>query len=281
MNFITLDNFSVMSVQYVQYSFEYYLQSMKKCGIKHVDLWGGEPHYSNHNDSGSRERLLEIYELIKKYDMDVVVYTPETLAYPYSYSHPDKRVRSYTINYMKRAIDDAVIVNCKQVFMNSGCGLRDIAREISFERMIESMAEIVSYAEKKGINIVLEQLQPYESNLITTLDDVKAVVDAINSPNLKVCVDVVAMEVANESLSDYFDAFGKETISLIHFSDSHHYILGEGENPYPLVDYLKQLKKFGYEGIIDLEINDSIYWLDPHDSILKSTEWLKENLSNI
>ena len=45
MSKITMDNFAVMSVQYVHYSLEYYLDSMVKNGLRHVDLWGGIPHY--------------------------------------------------------------------------------------------------------------------------------------------------------------------------------------------------------------------------------------------
>lgn len=277
----SLDDFAVMSVQYIQHSFEYYLESMKRCNIKHIDLWGGEPHFFNHGDVESRKRLLRIKKLIDDYEMDVVVYTPETLSYPYSYSHPDYNVRLKTIEYMKKAIDDAITLNCDKVFMNSGCGLRDIPKEESFERMIESIRQIVHYAQGKGITIVLEQLQPYESNLIINKEDLKRVIDVIDSPNLKICIDVVAMEVANETLKEYFELFSNEKIDLIHFSDSHHYVLGQGERPYPLVGYLQDLIDNGYDGIIDLEINDSIYWMDPHASIDKSTKWLQDNLQKL
>ena len=46
----------------------------------------------------------------------------------------------------------------------------------------------------------------------------------------------------------------------------------------PLKDYLKTLEEYDYDGIVDLEINDSIYWDDPHESIRKSVEWLKAEL---
>lgn len=274
----TTNDISVMSVQFIQYSFRYYLESMKKCGINGIDFWGAEPHYYNHGDEKSKERLIEIKDLIDEYGMHVVVYTPETLAYPYSYSHPDDIVRDKTVEYMMRAIDDAKVLNCNQVFLNSGCGLRDLDREESFERLINSVKRIAMYAESQGVTLLLEQLQPYESNLVISLPDVKRVVDTVNSDALKVCVDVVAMEVANETLTDYFEMLGKEKISLIHFSDAHHYILGEGETKLPLVEYLQELSRNDYDGYIDLEINDSIYWLDPYDSIAKSKKWLDDNL---
>ena len=34
MSIITMDQIAVMSAQYVHYTFDYYLDSMKRCGIK-------------------------------------------------------------------------------------------------------------------------------------------------------------------------------------------------------------------------------------------------------
>ena len=45
MSRITMNDVAVMSVQFVQYSFDYYLDSMRRCGLKKIDFWGGSPHY--------------------------------------------------------------------------------------------------------------------------------------------------------------------------------------------------------------------------------------------
>ena len=57
---------------------------------------------------------------------------------------------------------------------------------------------------------------------------------------------------------------------------SGHYILGDCN--YPLKEYIKILEKHNYTGIIDLEINDSIYWDDPHSSVERSVDYLKKNI---
>ena len=107
----------------------------------------------------------------------------------------------------------------------------------------------------------------------------KAMLEEVNSPALKTCVDLVAMEVAHENLEDYYKVLGEDTIQFIHFADgdpSGHYILGDGN--YPLKEYIKILEKHNYTGIIDLEINDSIYWDDPHSSVERSVDYLKKNI---
>ena len=279
MSEITMDQIGVMSVQYVHYSLEYYLDSMKKCGLKHVDLWGGIPHYCRLDypfaeDAGAK--LDAIRKMMDERGLDVAVYTPETLSYPYSFSDPQEAVRKRTVDYFRMAMDDALAMGTNKVFLNSGCGLLDLPREESFARLVDTYKKIAGIAEKKGIELVLEQLQPYESNLVLNLGDVKRVLDEVGSPALFVCVDVVAMAVAGEELKDYFEVLGTDKIKLIHFADTCHYILGDGQ--LPLKEYLQTLEAYDYKGIVDLEINDSIYWDDPHGSIVKSVEWLKENL---
>lgn len=279
MSKITMDRFAVMSVQYVHYSLEYYLDSLVKCGLKHVDLWGGIPHYCRLDypfAEDAKKKIASIRAMMEERGLDVSVYTPETLSYPYSFSDPNEEVRKRTVDYFSMAMDDALLLGTDKVFLNSGCGLLDLPREESFARLVDTYKKIAAIAEQKGIKLVLEQLQPYESNLVLNLQDVKRVLDEVNSKALYVCVDLVAMAVAGEELKDYFEVLGKDKIQLIHFADTCHYILGDGE--LPLADYLKTLEEYGYEGIVDLEINDSIYWDDPHDSIVKSVEWLKRVL---
>ena len=279
MSKITMDNFAVMSVQYVHYSLEYYLDSMVKNGLKHVDLWGGIPHYCRLDypfAEDAKKKIGSIRAMMEERGLDVSVYTPETLAYPYSFSHPEEEVRKRTVDYFSMAMDDALLFGTNKVFLNSGCGLLDLPREESFARLVDTYKKIAAIAEQKGIELVLEQLQPYESNLVLNLQDIKRVLDEVDSPAMYICVDVVAMAVAGEELKDYFEVLGRDRIKLIHFADTCHYILGDGE--LPLKDYLKSLEEYDYDGIVDLEINDSIYWDDPHESIRKSVEWLKAEL---
>jgi len=264
---------AVMSVQYVHYTLDYYIESMKKNSIKNIDLWGGLFHYCSldYNEEEAKEKLLQIKHKLTDLDMKVVMYTPETLNYPYSISSCESKTIERTINYFKRAIDDALILGCDKVFINSGCAPRNLPREESWNRAVDSVKKICNYAQKKNVTIVMEQLQPYESNLVVTLEDMKRFFKEVNSDVLKVCIDVVAMAVSNETIEQYFEAFGTDKIYSIHFCDSNHYILGDGN--LPLKEYLNTLEKYNFKGLIDLEINDSIYWENPHESVVKSLEY--------
>ena len=207
--------------------------------------------------------------------MRVVIYTPETLGYPFSYSTPDFPLRSRTLDYMKAAMEDALQFGTNRVFLNTGCHSRDLNREEGFLRTADSYRALCDTAERMGVDLILEQLQPYESNLCTTLPDISRMLSLVDSPNLKVCVDLVAMEVAGENLEAYCETFGGK-LAWVHYSDSHHLILGDGDfGRERLEGYVRTLERHDYQGCLDLEINDSIYWEDPHTSIDRTCQYLR------
>lgn len=281
MSRITMQDVAVMSVQYVQYTFDYYLDSMQKCGLHNVDFWGGAPHYCRLDYSSSAQagrKLAQMRRQMEDRGMQVVIYTPETLGYPFSYSTPDDALRGRTLDYMKYAMEDALALGTNRVFLNTGCHSRNLSREEGFLRMVDTYRKLCDVAEKWGIDLILEQLQPYESNLCTTLPDISRILSLVDSPSLKCCVDLVAMEVAGEDLETYCKTFG-DKIAWVHYSDSHHLILGDGDyGREKLEGYVRTLEKHDYRGCLDLEINDSIYWEDPHSSIARTCDYMRSYL---
>lgn len=131
---LSLDRFAVMSVQYQQHSLEFALDSIARCGFTAIELWGGAPHYfradPTHSPAADRQLRL-IRQALSAAGLRVVVYTPETLTYPYSLSSPDDALRKRTVDHLTMAMEDALALGCDTVFLNSGCGLRDLPREES------------------------------------------------------------------------------------------------------------------------------------------------------
>lgn len=278
MSRMTMQDVSVMSVQYVQHTFNYYLDSMAKAGLTKVDLWGGVPHYCRLNYKSTIEanqQALQLHREIEARGMQVVIYTPETLTYPFSYSHPDPAVRGRTIDYMKQVMDDALMLGTHRVFLNTGCHPRDLDREEGWKRTVDSFRTLAGLAESMGVQLVLEQLQPYESNLVLSLADIKRMLAEVESPALACCVDVVAMEVAGDTLEDFCQELG-DRLQWVHYSDSHHLALGEGDyGREKLEGWIRTLERYDYQNCLDLEINDSIYWEAPHSSVQRSADYLR------
>lgn len=68
MSNITMDQVAVMSVQYFHYTLDYYLNSMHRCGVKNLDLWGASPHYCRLDyltSSAAERKLREIRKELK------------------------------------------------------------------------------------------------------------------------------------------------------------------------------------------------------------------------
>lgn len=274
---IKQDQIAAMSVQFVQYSLDYTIEAFAKCGIKNIEFWGADPHYYRENyltRFEASKQLRKIRNQLDERDIKVVMYTPETLAYPFSFSNPEESVRNRTVEFFDKACNDALELGCNQIFVNSGCGLRDVDRSISWNHTVDSLQKICDLAKRYGVDLVLEQLQPYESNLVTSLQDIKSMLSDVNKENLKVCLDVVAMEVAKDTLKDFFSQLG-ERIVHIHLADKNHEILGVGN--YPIIEYLDYLAEIGFDKYVSLEINDSIYWEDPYPSLKQSMDYLHAN----
>ncbi len=272
---ITLGDFAVMTPSYQQYSFDYVLRSIHETGLRNIDFWGGIPHFYrfDYSDAEAQAFLSDLRKKAEDMGMKFVIYTPETLAYPYSIADPNSRTVQRTIDFFRMSMDDALTLGTDRLFINTGTGLRDLPKEQSMDICISSIRKICDDAEAKGVTMMLEQLQPYESNICTDITGIRTIMDAVNSPNLKICVDLVAMDVAGENLEMYYDTFGEDKIGFIHFSDAHHEICGTGN--LPLKEYISTLEKHNYDSIVDLEINDSIYWFDPHAAHMQTVDYLR------
>ena len=250
MSNITMQDIAVMSVQYVQHTFEFYLDSMRRCGLKNIDLWGGAPHFCRYDYASNQavaRRIAEMRRQMEDMGLKVVIYTPETLGYPFSYSNPQQALRDRTLDFMEASMEDALNFGTDKVFLNTGCHPRDLDREEGWKRTVDSIGRLALRAERMGVKLVLEQLQPYESNLLLSLADMKRMLREVNSPALVTCVDLVAMEVAGDTLED----FCKELDPLLRQPprDSGHGRVRPRKagrlHPYPGKIRLQELRGFG------------------------------------
>lgn len=278
---ITMQNISVMSVQYWHYSFEYFLDSMEKCQLKNIELWAGAPHYCfddypTHVEAN--RKIAAMRRQIEDRGMKIILLTPEQLNYPINIAGHDPSYRRKSLNYFVRSMEDALAFGTDRLFITSGWGLLDEPREDAWKRSVESLQFLVEKASQSGVTLIMEQLQPYESNLLTTCTDMVRMIQEVNSDALQCCVDVVAMAVVHDKLQPFFDRLPGR-IRHIHFADgnpSGHYVWGDGN--LPMMDYIHTLEANHYDGYLTLEINDSIYWNDPHDSIDRTARYLRRYL---
>lgn len=282
MSGISMQNIAVMNVQYWHYSIGYFLDSMEECRLQNIDFWAGVPHYCFDNYStraAADKQILELRKQIEEKGMKVITYTPEQLNYPINIAGREAPYRRKSLDYFLRNMEDALTFGTDRLFITSGWGLLDEPREDAWKRSVESLQYLAEHARRMGITLIIEQLQPYESNLLNICDDMVRMLQEVDSNVLQCCVDLVAMTVVKDELQSFFYRLPRR-IHHIHFADgnpSGHYVWGDGN--LPMMDYVHTLEANQYHEYLTLEINDAIYWPDPHASLDRTVRYLRHYLS--
>lgn len=261
-----------MNFHYLHYPLEFFLDAMVKYKVQQIELWGAAPHL--YVEDLTISEISNIKREIDQRELKVVCFTPEQCMYPINLAAKEKNLRERSIAYFKKSIDTAVELETPMVLVTAGWGYRNESREEAWNRTKDSIEQLTSYAEKKGIVLALEPLQKIESNLINTLPDLKEMLNSISSSFLKGMVDTIPLAVEGENLADYFEQLQDDFIH-IHFIDGNptgHLAWGDGS--LPLEDYINTLVKHQYNGALTLEFTSSQYLLDPNKAFAASLKTL-------
>ncbi|WP_425447308.1 fructoselysine 3-epimerase [Dethiothermospora halolimnae] len=226
----------------------------KRFGYDFIELWGARPHgYPFDLKDGSID---EIKELIQRYEIPIKGYTPEMNAYPYNMMIGTESMRKDSIDYIKLSMDMAKELGAEFTLISAGhAGYKATTKEI-WDRLIKCIKEIADYAEKIQHTVVLEPLTPYESNVVTTANDLAQVFRMVSSPYLVGMCDVVAPYVQYESIMTYFDKLGDKMYHM-HIVDSdgssdNHIMPKEGKMP--LKELIMELKEINYDKTMTIEL---------------------------
>lgn len=226
----------------------------KRFGYDFIELWGARPHaYPFDLKNGGIE---EIKELINRYEIPVLGYTPEMNAYPYNMMIGTEEMRRDSVEYVKLSMDMAKEMGADFTLISAAhAGYQATTQEI-WDRLLKCMREITEHAEKIEHKVILEALTPYESNVVTTANDLAEVFRLIPSEYLVGMCDVVPPYVQQESIMAYFDKLG-DKMYHIHLIDSDgssdtHIMPGEGQMP--LKELVTELKEMNYDKTMTIEL---------------------------
>ncbi|RDU24048.1 sugar phosphate isomerase/epimerase family protein [Anaerosacchariphilus polymeriproducens] len=265
MKLLNIDQIAAMNIHYLYYSFEYFLNTQERLGVKTIELWTGSPHFFL--DSMTYSDCKRIRHLIEERGMQVKIITPENCIYQYQFASQEADIYEKSFQYFSNALKAGAELGCETMAVNSGWGYWHEDRKEALKRSANMLARLSDVAQQEGLNLAMESLRPQESQLVTTLTDAKKMYDEINHKNFKIMIDTTAMGVAGETIDQWFDVFGDEIVHM-HFIDGNpygHLIWGDGNHN--LEAWLKTLAEKGYKGYLGQEITDFEYYNDPasHD----------------
>ena len=125
--------------------------------------------------------------------------------------------------------------------------------------------------------MVMETLTREESKLVCNIEQLREVREAVGSKALKVMVDTAAMNDADETMEDWFEAFGDD-VRYMHFIDAdiswYHYRWGEGR--LNLHNIVETMNRYGYESYLAQELIIDDYLDDPFSVDQMNINRLKE-----
>lgn len=263
---------SAMNSHYRYYSLNTFFKTISSLGFDACEIWTSPHHffvdYQQYDDPFALKTHAEHFGL------QIIAICPEqTNPKPHNMATGSLEQQNRVYAYFRNMIDIAHTVGAKLVVVTSGWSFYDEPLEAAYQRSVAMMRRLCIYAQEQGILLAIEALQPYESRLVNTVQDLKAYQDAVACENLKICLDLGAMTQAEETIDDYFNVF-KEDIVHVHFVDSGHCAWGDGHRN--MQEDLMKFNQYKYQGYYSLETAKQCYEAKPGDADLQSLTKYKE-----
>ena len=256
---------AAMNCHHRFYSLESFFASARDNGFDQVEIWTGPQHFFM--DYAQNDSIEKLRSREERYGVKVIGICPEqTNPKPHNIAARSVDAQARVRAYFCRAVDVACAIKANQVVVTSGWAFLDEPCDAAYERSVAMLCSIARYAGERGMRLAIEALQPDESVLANSADELKRLVDDVAEPALKVCLDTGAMARAGDTIAGYFDVFGADLVHA-HFVDvdmpamDTHLAWGDGTR-----DMAADLSAFvdvGYVGTLSVESISGRYFADP------------------
>ncbi|EOI3505329.1 fructoselysine 3-epimerase [Cronobacter dublinensis] len=233
---------------------EHAFRDAHELGYDGLELWGGRPHaFAPDLNAGG---IKHVKELARVYQMPIIGYTPETNGYPYNMMLGDERMRRESLDMIKFAMEMAKEMEAGFTMISAAHAGYLTTPDAIWQRLADNLRELADFAEDIGMDLLLEPLTPYESNVVCNANDVLRALSMVSSPRLNSMVDICAPFVQGEPVMSYFDKLG-DKLRHLHIVDSDgasdsHYVPGEGKMP--LRELMRDIIDRGYDGYCTIEL---------------------------
>ncbi len=117
--------------------------------------------------------------------------------------------------------------------------------------LADALSDLAGYAVGRNVQLLMEPLNRYESNLINTLTEAGALLDALAAPNVRILADLFHMNIEEAEISAALRGAARH-LGHIHLADSNRRAAGFGHLDYqPIAEVLRSVR---YEGYLSGEV---------------------------
>jgi sugar phosphate isomerase/epimerase len=168
---------------------------------------------------------------------------------------PDEAQRQPRIDFLKRAIDAAAVLDSDCVSLWSGARRDDASEEAVLERLTDSLRLVLRHATDSGVQLGFE---PAPGMFIDTLRSFHRLLQWIDTPHLQLTLDVGHMWCQGElPIADYIARWAQRIVN-VHIEDMRagiheHLMFGDGEMRFAPI--IEALARTGYRGGLHVELN--------------------------
>lgn len=125
-----------------------------------------------------------------------------------------------------------------------------VQRKVEWERAANNLHKVCKLAQERELEIALEPLNRFESDMINTAEDVLRLIKDINHPAAKVLLDGFHMSIEERDIELAITSTGDK---LIHVQVSENYRGTPGTGQTPWDDFKKGLDNVNYKGVVSIE----------------------------
>jgi sugar phosphate isomerase/epimerase len=116
---------------------------------------------------------------------------------------------------------------------------------------VAGLRQVAAYAAQRGVELVLEPINRYETNFLNTVAETLAFLDEVAAPNVGLLFDTFHANIEEPSLAGSLRAAGQH-LKHVHTADSNRWAPGSGHLDFAAV--VATLRQSGYDGWLSAEI---------------------------
>ena len=174
---------------------------------------------------------------------------------------PNPLIRARAVTFIQDMIGFGAALNAPAIIGSmQGNATSGANRDQALGWLADGLNTLGSFAENRGVTLIYEPLNRYETNLINRLDDGVQLLRSLKTTNVRLLADLFHMNIEEASLPDSIRRAGS-MIGHVHFADSNRGPIGQGHTQ--LDDVTKALYDIDYQGYISAE---AFPWPSPDEA---------------